>query len=134
MHTCLLRRLPSLTSARAAFAVQTFFPYLSSQRYFFCLSLRNGAEAFFGLAFVGIKIRGSFHLSASLLLIVSASVSVREGEVGSGCAALFPPLPARDWSVRSCVRACVLCVVWVSVRLCDWHDYASNRVLRGARI
>lgn len=29
--------------------------------------------------------------------------------MGSGCAALFPSLPARDWSVRECVRA-VCCV------------------------
>jgi hypothetical protein len=110
---------PSLTSPCAAFAVQSFFPsfYLSSQRYsFFCLSLRDGgAEAFFGLAFAGIKnIRGSFHPSnPSIYPLVCFWLCLhpclREGEVGSGCAALFPSLPARDWSVRSCVRA-VCCV------------------------
>jgi len=67
MYTCLFRPPHSLTSPRAAFAVQSFFLsfYLSSQRYSFCLSLRDGgAEALFGLAFAGIKnIRGSFHPS-----------------------------------------------------------------------
>ena len=120
MYTCLFRRPSplSITSPRAAFAVQSFFPsfYLSSQRYsFFCLSLRDGgAEAFFGLAFAGIKnIRGSFHPSnPSIHFSASDCVCIRVCARGEGgvrvrgsFSFLSPP------ATGACVRVCVLCAV-----------------------
>lgn len=118
MYTCLFRPLHSLTSPRAAFAVQTFFLsfYLSSQRYsFFCLSLRDGGRGLFWTSICGNQEHQglfpsvqSIHLSASLLLTVSASVSARRGRWGPGARLFFLLSPP---ATGACVRVCVLCVV-----------------------
>ena len=100
-----------------------FFPLIcraSGSPFFACICVIGGAEAFFGLAFAGIKnIRGSFHPSnPSIHFSASDCVCIRvcaRGEGGVQVRGSFSFLspPATGACIRACVRAC--CVLCVSV-------------------
>lgn len=117
MYTCLFRCPPSLISPGAAFAVQSFFfPFIcrASGILFACFCVMGGRSLFWTSICGNQEHQGLFpsvqsiHLSASLLLTVSASVSARGGGGVPGARLFFLLSPP---ATGACVRVYVLCVV-----------------------
>lgn len=107
----------SYLTTRCLRGANIFFLLLSVEPavFFFCLSLRDGGRGLFWTSICGNQEHQglfpsvqSIHLSASLLLTVSASVSARRGRWGPGARLFFLLSPP---ATGACVRVCVLCVV-----------------------